>query len=289
MTHEEQLLGHLGWVENSTFLLLLLQPLPSNENEDRVHRAGVLEDTLHRIGMVPLVGAGQYRFPHVVYAPTTLNDMMWQSSAVAQWRKLYLAYDIAPTMAKDTSVYHSVVPVPERPSFAQLYSPFHFDPRHLAQHPMLAMGSRGSSLPKPDVMWTGDPPITLPIEVSCSVSGSKEKVAGSLYVRLGVCTRSSPVASTQQVTHWARLVAYSSGERFRKELRAKHDCSNDHISSWPRRSRTFGYTSSNHRRFQVTLLFTPFERDQERTLVLRVEAKLVDRIDSNCDIQYNHV
>ncbi|KAI0753618.1 heterokaryon incompatibility protein-domain-containing protein [Fomes fomentarius] len=270
ITHEEQRLGHLGWVEERTFLLLPLQPLLSGE--DKVHRIGV-----------PLVGAGQIHFPHVVYAPTSLNDAMLQKSATADWSKVYLAYDsVAPTTkAGDTSVFHSVFPVPERPSFAQFYSPFHFDPRHLAQHPMLALGSHSSGSLEHHVTWTGDPPLTLPVDVSSSDSGSKRKVA-SLYIRLGICTRSSPVPGSQQVTHWARLaVPYRLGN-VPEELRVEHDCSDDHISSWPRRARTFGCKDTASSRFQVTLSFTPFERDQKRTLVLRLDAKRVDAFDNDC-------
>ncbi|KAI0753634.1 hypothetical protein C8Q74DRAFT_1442016 [Fomes fomentarius] len=117
------------------------------------------------------------------------------------------------------------------------------------------------------------PPITLPIDITCSDSSSEEK----------------------QVTHWARLVADDPRKDLQKALEAEHDCSNDHISSWPCHSQRSGYTvicdlrNPIRFKFQVTLLFTPFEWEQERTLVLRIEAKLVDEFDINCDIRYNTV
>lgn len=258
---------------------MLLQPLPS---ENRLSKG-----KLFKVGL-PLVGAGTFRFPHGVYAPTSLNEDMLQQLAVLTWRKVYLAYDVV--NAEDTEsgfrlASPGILADSECSSLGQLCSPFLFDlRRYLPQdrtqrnltagdssqwHPthLFTLDSHSSKLP--DVAWTGDPPALLAFR-------KRDRFARAIWMllRLGVCTRCLSGASPQQVIHWAHVDFYSRSmnDKAGRPLDIKfdskeveHDCSNDHISHWSGLSRTF----SPELAFQVTLSFTPFHLYKQKTLVLR--------------------
>ncbi|KAI0752074.1 heterokaryon incompatibility protein-domain-containing protein [Fomes fomentarius] len=269
--HEGQLLGHLGWVEDGRLLFLLLQPLRS----DNI----LLEDKLHMVG-VPLVGAGKFQLPHVVYAPTPLQDsLIMQEPEVVKWKKVYLAYDVvAPTTNdEDTSIFNPVV---ERPPLDQLYLPFHVDPRHLAR---LAQ-DRG--VPKFDRIWSNLP------DAHAARTGDPTNLVfemtpwGWMRIHLGVCTQTRLCANPQQVVHWAFVDWHleDEDEGYIFEQINEHDCSNDHISNWPDFSRKFGLRDVGSNDLQVTLSFTPFQWYPERTLVLRLDFKHVDALPNDCKI-----
>ncbi|KAI0752071.1 hypothetical protein C8Q74DRAFT_1308567, partial [Fomes fomentarius] len=136
VTHKGKLLGHLGWVEDRRFLLLLLQQLPSDKGTER-----------YRVDGLPLETFETVWFPHIVYAPAAMNDtMQHRQLAQSEWRKVYLAHEhvIATMKTEDTSVFQTVSPVPEH------------------QHPAaLTFDRRSSRLPDVGVTWTGDPPVIL--------------------------------------------------------------------------------------------------------------------------------
>ncbi len=279
LEYQQQLLGHLGWVVNRRFLLLLLQPLPS---------ANILsKDKLYRVGGLRL-GSMAYRsgdsvslgrlvaidvFPHLVYAPTEVNARMLKQSASTTWRRVYLADEYVITTMQTTpprEVFESGLPVPVL--VHQIPYPFHIDPRHVEASACLNFGRILPSNPT-DVPWTGDPPITL---------GLYREDCGQFYLRLGVCTRYNlPLAGFERGEHWAYMVrdwwyVYDSVE-------AGHDCSKDHISNWPDRSRKHGFEEWNRGNFQFTLSFTPLER-LERTLVLHLRAEKVNAFAHDCEI-----
>lgn len=249
IAHEGQLLAHLGWVEGKRFLLLLLQPLPS-ENI-------IYKDKFYRVGGVPLSSGTNLRFPRVIYAPDVLNDTMLRKSARSEWRKVYLTHEdvIAATKAEDTSVFESVSPVSELLPLHYI-SPFHFDSRHLPRYFDVRTFNRRA----------------LVVDVQCAL----------LYIHLGVCTRRSPVTSPQQVIQWAH-VEFLAHVDWEPNHQIEHDCSKDHISSWPDLSRRFGWSVDA---LQVTLSFTPSKNHPERTLVLRLGAKHVTAFDDDCVIMY---
>ncbi|KAI0753639.1 hypothetical protein C8Q74DRAFT_1305971 [Fomes fomentarius] len=114
----------------------------------------------------------------------------------------------------------------------------------------------------PGDTWTGDPAMILAFRLGyrdCTV----------MYIRLGTQCES---ASTSRVGHWAHVEVLQEVE---------HDCSMDHISSWPDLSRRFGYKDS-YTKLQVTLSFTRFELDPQHTLVLRLDVTKVDKFENDC-------
>ncbi|KAI0753630.1 heterokaryon incompatibility protein-domain-containing protein [Fomes fomentarius] len=166
LEHQQQLLGHLGWVIDRRFLFLLLQPLPSENilSKDKLYRVGgiPLQSVVYRVGDGPLTvrNAILIDFPRVICAPTEVNDSMLQKSASATWRRVYLADEhvIATMKTTDTSVFESKIPVPElvhRPR-----SPFHLDPRHFPAFQFLNP-DRDFPSNATHVPWAGDPPIIL--------------------------------------------------------------------------------------------------------------------------------
>ncbi len=278
--YDGQLLGHLGWVVDRRFLLLLLQLLPSENvpSKDKLYRVGgiPLKSLIYTVGDEPLdntVVVPVVNFTHVVYAPTELNTSMLHKSADATWKRVYLAHEhvIATMKTTDTSVFESMLPARELVSVDELSSPFYVDPRHSTAFTFLNVGLHPTSPEPAGVAWKGDPPIILRLSSDF----------GPSLLILGVCIRSdSPVAksSSQWVAHWAYMVYVnrsSSYEELINNLGVGHDCSKDHISSWPDHSRRYHYRKSGpHRR--VTLSFTPFEWDPERTLVPHLRAEQFD-------------
>lgn len=228
---------------------------------------------------VPLVGAGEFQLPHVVYAPTPLHDsLIMQEPEVAKWKKVYLAYDVvAPTTNdEDTSIFNPLV---ERPPLDQLYLPFHVDPRHLARlaqdRGMPKFARIWSKLPYAHAARTGDP-TNLVFEVL---------QWGWMCVHLGVCNRLR--ANPQQVVHWAFVDGQFEDDDCFFEQIDEHDCSNDHISDWPELSRRFGLRDvGGSNNLQLTLSFTPSKWCPERTLALRLGVEHVNALPSDCEIVY---
>ncbi len=252
------------------FLLLRLLPTENTFSKDKLYEVGGISPIKSVVNRGRLV-VKSIHFPHVVYAPTDVNDSMLQRTASATWRKVYLADEHVITTLKttDTLVFDSMVPLPEPVSIYGPSSPFHLDPRKSTVH---FLNFKCNVIPQPtDVPWTGDPPITLQFLTDFPVHGP-------YWLSLGVCTRPDlPVASPHRLVHWAYIdVAYN-------DLEARHDCSKDHISNWPDHSRKYGYTE-HYEQLQFYLSFTPFERDPERTLVLHLHTQIVDAFDNDCYI-----
>ncbi|KAI0753645.1 heterokaryon incompatibility protein-domain-containing protein [Fomes fomentarius] len=280
LEYQKQLLGHLGWVVNRRFLLLLLQPLPSENilSNDKLYRVGgiPLQSMAYRVGDVSLRRrvVSTLVFPYLVYAPTEVNDKMLQKSASTTWRRVYLADEHIVTTMKtmDTSMFNSMLPVQDL--VHRLPSPIHIDLRHLTD--FNTMNSEWNLPRKPaDVSWIGDPPLILELQLGYT---------STLLLSLGVCTRSGlRVGTPQQVAHWAYMV-HPDFSSVKESSEARHDCSTDYISNWPHRSRQYAYQNPDGRRFQATLSFTPFELDPERTLVLHAHKEHVEAFADDCEI-----
>ncbi len=227
--HGKHVLGHLGWAVGRRFLFLLLRLLPSENilSKDKLYEVGLPVKIVVSSGLWAVTSV---HFPHVVYAPTDVNDGMLQRTTSATWRKLYLADEHVITTLKttDTSVFDSMVPFPEPVSS---HAPFNLD--------LCDEGGEFGNLKKnvtprrAHVPWTGDPPLTLRLKSS------------PFQLRLGVCTRPDlPVASPKRVAHWAYIVHAGPFNVTDNSLEAGHDCSKDHISTWPGFSRQYGYQES---------------------------------------------
>ncbi len=283
LIHQEQRLGHLGWVENRSYLLLLLRPLSSENilSKDKLYAAGTpLRD-------LRILNTLRPHFPRVVYAPTSMSDHMWRKSAVANWTKVYLAYENVATTTKtdDVSAFQSELEV--GPSFHHFYSPFHFDLRHLGgdSDSHVRVAREFSILPEPGITWTGHPPMVLAFVLSPR-DPRLLTLRRCLYIHLG--TRCKSVARPAQVVHWAHVEItrkYDEWELRHLPKEVQHDCSSDHISSWPDFSRQFGCSIGNAN-YQITLSFTKFEWDPQRSLVLHLDMKMVDESDNKCDIMH---
>ncbi len=95
--------------------------------------------------------------------------------------------------------------------------------------------------------------------------------------------------------HWAYVMIYkgtsSSNQQLIDSLKAGHDCSTDHISSWSGHSRTFRYKGSMGsiatQGLQITLSFTPFTPDPERTLVMGLRAEYMNAVTNECEILHH--
>ncbi len=265
MTHQQQILGHLGWVENGRFLLSILQSLPTDNS--------LSKDSLYMVG-VPLLGVGEIHFPRVVYASSALNDTMHQRSAQVEWRRGYLAYEHAATKVttKAELVLGSTSHIRKRRG--ALIGPFQFDPRQLGTMGMELL-DKDSRLPSPGVRWNGEPPVLLTLQ------WTRLSVVQTTVIRLGVCTLSS--SSAKKGHHWAQVVKGGVNDVLQRD--SEHDCVCDHISDWPDLSRKFGHSANSELGtvlHQLTLSFTRSKFKPKERLMMRLDWKVVNDYENDC-------